>query len=127
MKRKKGYIIIATLLLSITSVMALEEFSSPEGKVVRVESQEELFDLVSGLNLSSTNPVYLVIPRPAEPTVGKCVGCRNSTDPRATCDCCSHCRGYDSHKEGSTCPSPDTNCEATKGCCANNNNCLYHC
>ena len=30
------------LLLRIVPVMSLEEFSSPEGKVVKVESQEEL-------------------------------------------------------------------------------------
>ena len=77
MKKKRGYIIIATLLLSITSVMALEEFSSPEGKVVKIESPEELSNMVSGLNPSSTNPIYLILPRPS--TTGKCAGFGDAT------------------------------------------------
>jgi hypothetical protein len=77
MKRKKGYIIIATLLLSITSVMALEEFKSPAGTFMKVESQEELSNLVSGLNPSSTNPIYLILPRPS--TTGKCAGFGDAT------------------------------------------------
>ncbi len=129
MRRKSEYLstAICVLLLSIASVTALEEFSNPEGTFMKIESQEELFNVVSELNLSSTNPVYLVLPRLAEPTVGKCVGCRNSIDPRTTCDCCFHCITYDGHNEGSTCPSPHPGCKATKGCCANSNNCLYHC
>ena len=65
MKRKlKDKIIMATcvLLLSIVSVMALEEFSSPEGTFMKIESQEELFNVVSGLNLSDNSSVYLMIP-----------------------------------------------------------------
>ena len=127
-QRKKCLIaIICLLLLGITYVTALEEFSSSEGKVVKIESQDELFNVVSGLDLNTTNPVYLMIPRPAKPTEGKCVGCGNATTPRWTCDCCYHCRTYDGHIGGSTCPSVPDLCSATDGCCANNGDCLDHC
>jgi hypothetical protein len=62
MNRKLDYIVIAILLLSIAPAIALEEFSSPEGKVVKIESQEELTRIIEGINLTENAMVFLIIP-----------------------------------------------------------------
>ena len=61
MNRKLDCIVIAILLLSIAPAIALEEFSSPEGTFMKIESQEELLELANELDLNDCYPVYLMV------------------------------------------------------------------
>lgn len=138
MKRKKGYIIIATLLLSITSVMALEEFKSPAGTFMKVESQEELMQLAESLNSTENGTkllqaIYVMIPTPTiNSTPENEKRCKGDCTPGGVqailCCCCNGtANGGRYHTNcGSVqnvCPSIDCGDIPQEGCCppANSN------
>lgn len=61
---KKSYMAMVAWLLFLGSIhaMAFEEFDSPEGKIVQIKSQEYLVLLMSELNLSDNDSIFIVVP-----------------------------------------------------------------
>ncbi len=55
-------VVVYLLIVGGIHAIASEEFESPGGKVVKIESLKELVLLMSKIDLSETNPVYMMIP-----------------------------------------------------------------